>query len=232
MYVVRCALCAVRCALGVGLRVTSSVKAVRWPNPMSGHVGKRSEESHVFRRTTGPLNPTPRAWRDGGMEGLGLGVDLGRQGLGRSLPGDWAGLPSRCIKCCYQPHPFSCSLVHLLCIQAPTLHRRSRRGDVTRDRACSRSTVLTVSGSREHVTGWAVLWTGGIPCPWPTFPPLLLAAAAHIACYFLITPGLTVRHALVLEAHFVGTRGQSDLYRQECAPCRQLFFLLSQFISI
>lgn len=43
-------------------------------------------------------------------------------------------------------------------------------------------TVLTVSGSREHVTGWAVRWTGGSLVDMADFPPLL-AAGARIACY-------------------------------------------------
>lgn len=47
-------------------------------------------------------------------------------------------------------------------------------------------TVLTVSGSREHVTGWAVRWTGGPLVDMADFPPLL-AAGARIACYYVPT---------------------------------------------
>lgn len=36
-------------------------------------------------------------------------------------------------------------------------------------------TVLTVSGSREHVTGWAVPLDWGDPLSVADFPPVLLA---------------------------------------------------------
>lgn len=91
------------------------------------------------------------------------------------------------------------------------------------------STVLTVSGSREHVTGWAVRWTGGIPCRHGRLPT---SVEAHVACYlgrYRLPDGVVVARLLLALS---GRETIVICAVTDLQSTGAFFFLLSQFTII